>query len=229
MSHFVRHETPEHPWITHFLHFVKISGQLSNTLLIFIRNPELGKVKTRLAQTLGAAPTLRVYQYLLEKTRLAVLAVDAHRILCYSDFVDMQDAWLDADFTKTLQHSGDLGARMEQAFLDAFAAGAEKVLIIGSDCPELSGAILQQAFAALDSHDAVLGPTPDGGYYLLGLKAPEPTVFHDMVWSVDSVRAVTQARLAQAGKTYMLLPELADVDTEADLTEELLTIVTSDK
>ncbi len=190
-----------------------------NILLIFIRNPVLGKVKTRLARTMGDAEALRIYHILLEKTRAAALDVSAERWLWYSDFADLLDDWSNADFYKKIQHSGDLGERMEAAFGDAFDTGANKVVIIGSDCPDLTGGILQQAFDALDDSHFVLGPVPDGGYYLLGMKQLEPSVFHDIEWSTDSVRARTLEKIRLVGLTCALLPELMDVDTEADWVE----------
>ncbi|MBK6998112.1 MAG: TIGR04282 family arsenosugar biosynthesis glycosyltransferase [Lewinellaceae bacterium] len=189
---------------------------MKNTLLIFIRNPQLGKVKTRLAQTLGDEEALRIYQILLKKTRSAALACEAERYLFYSDFVDEQDDWAPAFFQKKIQHRGDLGARMESAFQQTFESGAKKVIIIGSDCPELSGETLQQAFDLLDTADFVLGPVPDGGYYLLGMKALESSVFHNIEWSTETVRAKTIEKILAVGKSYALLPILSDVDTEED-------------
>ncbi len=189
---------------------------MQHTLLIFIRNPQLGQVKTRLARTVGAPEALRIYRILLEKTRLAAQDVAAQRLLWYSDIVDLQDDWSNVDFDKRIQHTGDLGERMEAAFRTAFAEGATKALIIGSDCPELTGAMLQQAFDALDHADFVIGPVPDGGYYLLGMKQLESALFYDIEWSTATVRAVTLEKIRAAGRAYALLPMLADVDTEAD-------------
>ena len=189
---------------------------MKNTLLIFIRNPQLGKVKTRLARTLGDVETLRIYHILLEKTRSAALGCQAERWLIYSDFVESNDVWHPDFFQKKVQHSGDLGERMEAAFQMAFEARSDKVVIIGSDCPELTGEILQQAFDGLDSFDFVLGPVPDGGYYLLGMKALESSVFHNIEWSTETVLEKTLKRIAAAGKSFMLLPMLSDVDTEED-------------
>ncbi len=189
---------------------------MSFVLLIFIKNPRLGKVKTRLARTIGDAEALRIYHILLEKTRLAALDASVDRWLFYSDFIENGDAWAGADFTKFVQQGDDLGMRMEQAFQQAFAAAASRVVIIGSDCPEISGALLGQAFEALEHADFVLGPSVDGGYYLLGMRAFSPWVFHGIVWSTDSVFSATVARIQAARKTVSLLPVLRDVDTAAD-------------
>lgn len=185
-------------------------------LLIFIRNPIPGKVKTRLASTLGDAEALRIYHLLLEKTRQAALDCRAERWLFYSDFIDPNDAWSGPDFVKKLQSPGDLGNRMSAAFEEAFSAGAHRVLIIGSDCPELDGALLNRAFDLLEEADYVLGPASDGGYYLLGMKQMYSSVFQQMTWSTETVLAETAKRIADQDKTVAWLPELTDVDTEED-------------
>lgn len=188
----------------------------SSVLLLFIRNPRLGQVKTRLARTLGDGEALRIYLILLEKTRQAALGVPVERWLFYSDFLENGDEWSETDFQKKVQTGADLGERMENAFRQAFSAGADKAVIIGSDCPGLHGTLLQEAFNRLDDADFVLGPTPDGGYYLLGMKQMEVSLFRGIVWSTDTVRAETLRRIEEAGKLCVFLPVLSDVDTEED-------------
>ena len=139
---------------------------MTSMLLIFIKNPRLGHVKTRLARTMGEEAALKTYQILLEKTRLAALGAPLQRLLFYSEQIDPADAWDDSVFEKRVQTEGDLGARMQHAFEQAFELGAEKVAIIGSDCPELTPAILQSAFDLLDQHDFVLGKCCFSGYCL---------------------------------------------------------------
>lgn len=189
---------------------------MSHLLLIFTKNPVLGKVKTRLAATVGDAEALRIYQLLLEKTRRAALDVEAGRWLFYSDFLEPDDDWPETYFQKKLQTGHDLGERMENAFRQAFASGAGKVVIIGCDCPDLNGVLLQEAFQRLNEADFVLGPATDGGYYLLGMRQLEPALFRGIAWSTDAVRAETLKKMQAAGKTCFLLPELTDVDTEED-------------
>ncbi|MCC7465002.1 MAG: TIGR04282 family arsenosugar biosynthesis glycosyltransferase [Saprospiraceae bacterium] len=185
-------------------------------LLIFIRNPILGQVKTRLAGTLGAAKALRIYHFLLEKTRQAALDCRAERQVYYSDFEDATDTWTSPDFIKKLQSPGDLGDRMAAAFEEAFSSGAHQVIIIGSDCPELDGDLLNQAFDAMEQADYVLGPASDGGYYLLGMKERNAGLFQDMIWSTNQVGAETLRRIAAKGQSVHVLRELTDVDTEED-------------
>lgn len=191
---------------------------MRSILLIFIRNPVLGKVKTRLASSVGDAEALRVYQLLLERTRRAASGFGGERWLFYSDFVPAgADAWPGDLFQKYPQAAGALGERLEAAFHQAFEAGAGKVLVIGSDCPALDAALLEQAEQALDAADVVIGPTFDGGYYLLGLRQPSYALFQDIAWSTELVRAQTEAKAQAAGLRVALLPTLADIDTEADL------------
>ena len=189
---------------------------MTSMLLIFIKNPRLGHVKTRLARTMGEEAALKTYQILLEKTRQAALGAPLRRLLFYSEQIDPTDAWDGSAFEKRVQTEGDLGARMQHAFEQAFELGAKKVAIIGSDCPELTPAILQSAFDLLDQHDFVLGPTPDGGYYLLGMKQMESAVFQDIAWSTEHVLSQTVVAIAAHQKTHVLLPVLSDIDTEAD-------------
>lgn len=195
---------------------LKIHFTMPDTLLIFIKNPRPGRVKTRLARTLGDVEALRIYRFLLEKTRRAALAVAAERWLLYSDEIEPDDEWPVPDFTKLVQEGADLGKRMARSFQQAFAAGASKAVIIGSDCPELKGDRIAEAFARLDAADFVLGPTTDGGYYLLGMKQPEPAVFQGVAWSTPAVLEQTLAIIRALGRSPALLPTLPDIDTGDD-------------
>ncbi len=184
--------------------------------MIFIKNPIPGRVKTRLGKDIGHDKAVTYYKKLLEITRLAAENTQADKWLWYGDFVNETDPWSPSIFHKKLQHQGGLGQRMQHAFLDAFKAGYKKVAIIGSDCPEMSPQILEEAFAKLDETDAVIGPANDGGYYLLAMKKPLP-VFENVDWSTGSVLAQTTKHLKKDGLTYSLLQELTDLDTVEDL------------
>ena len=184
------------------------------TLIIFIKNPIPGKTKTRLAAEVGDERALAMYRQLLDYTREVTEEVEARRLLFYSERIT-DDAWPTEHFEKHVQQGADLGERMERAFAQAFQ-GADKVLIIGSDCPGIRPLLLEQAFDALDEHDAVLGPAEDGGYYLLGLRQMVPALFRDMAWSVESVAQETRDRLRAAGCSLYELPVLRDVDYLAD-------------
>jgi len=188
-----------------------------NKLIIFIRNPELGKVKTRLAKSIGDNKALEVYRLLLLKTRSVVLNVSARRFLFYSDQVNLSDDWDSVYFEKQLQLNGDLGAKMKAAFNTAFEQESSKVIIIGSDCYDLSEEIINRAFESLEEFDAVIGPANDGGYYLLGMNTFLPEVFDGIEWSTSSVFAKTVGRFKSLNRTVSVLPELVDIDEFSDL------------
>lgn len=187
---------------------------LKPALIIFIKNARKGRVKTRLAATVGEDRALDIYRALLARTREVARAVDADRLLFYSDFTE-DDEWSATDFEKHVQSGADLGARMANAFELAFKKH-EKVVIIGSDCASLTPALVGQAFEALDTRDFVVGPAEDGGYYLLGMNRPMFFVFENMPWSTSDVLPRTLEKIEGAGKTFSLLPVLSDIDFEAD-------------
>ncbi|GAA4360997.1 TIGR04282 family arsenosugar biosynthesis glycosyltransferase [Hymenobacter saemangeumensis] len=188
-------------------------------LLIFARRPVLGRVKTRLAAGIGDAAALAVYRELLALTYQAVANAGAPATVWLADAQVAVNAplpeWPGLPWQP--QPEGDLGQRMETAFATAFAAGAGKVAIIGTDCPGLKAGHLQQAFELLETHDLVLGPATDGGYYLLGTRRLQPELFRQKEWSTDQVLAATLADAKRLGLSVALLPELTDVDTEDDL------------
>jgi rSAM/selenodomain-associated transferase 1 len=191
----------------------------SHALLIFIKNPERGKVKTRLAATVGDERALRIYRALLKYTRNLALEVASERYLFYSRFIEENDEWSSRQFHKKLQEGEDLGERMYRAF--AVTLGRHgKAVIIGSDCPTLTPAIVEEAFRRLDDHDYVIGPARDGGYYLLGMRELRPELFRDIPWSTDQVRSLTIDRIKERGQTYFLLPELSDIDRAEDWEED---------
>jgi uncharacterized protein len=189
-----------------------------DALIIFVRNAVLGKVKTRLAASIGDEMALRVYQKLLAHTRETCAQVDGQRLVYYSDHIDPEDSWGAGLFKKRVQSGADLGARMGNAFQTCFnQEKSTKALIIGSDCPDLTPKLLTQAFEALDQSDLVIGPALDGGYYLLGLRAYHAELFENMQWSTDQVASETIARAEKVNLKIHQLPVLRDVDELADL------------
>lgn len=185
-------------------------------LNVFIKNPRLGQVKTRLAATMGAEEALRIYQYLLNQTKAVSLSSPAERWLWYSELPDQEDGWESHLFHKMQQTSGDLGHRMSAAFEAAFAAGAEKAVLIGSDCPYLRPDLLEQAFLGLDKEEVVIGPTFDGGYYLIGMRRWLPMLFEGISWSTETVFSETLQRMKAIGVVGIVLDRLADIDEESD-------------
>jgi hypothetical protein len=190
-----------------------------NLLLVFVKNPQLGKVKTRLAATVGNEEALRIYQLLFQHTAKVATSGQWAVAVYYSDFIPQQpDAFLDV--ARNVQQGADLGMRMQNAFDWGFAAGYKQIVIVGSDCPALSTQHLEEAFAALHAHaDVVMGPAQDGGYYLLGMKQLHKTLFQNKPWSTDLVAAITKQDCAQLHLNITLLPVLNDVDDEEDWKE----------
>jgi rSAM/selenodomain-associated transferase 1 len=186
-----------------------------NALIIFIKNPEKGKVKTRLAATVGHDKALQIYLELLRHTRELAAQTATSRFLYYSQHLNEQDGWPEAFFQKRLQSGENLGQKMAHAFREVLQ-NHSKAVIIGSDCASLSKDIIQEAFELLDKYDFVMGPAMDGGYYLLGMREFHPEVFENIAWSTDEVGSETLLRIDQLGKTYSLLPLLSDIDYEED-------------
>ena len=195
-----------------------MSGNNSErALMIFVKNPVQGKVKTRLARTVGKKKALAIYNDLLEYTRNSTRDTDCHKVVFYSDFVDNNDIWNQTVFNKKVQFGRDLGERMKNAFKTMFGHGFQKVVIIGSDCPEISPALIDNAFGMLDYTDVVIGPATDGGYYLLGLKQMHDALFEKKSWSTSLILSETIGELNARSIPFLLLPELSDVDEEKDL------------
>lgn len=191
-------------------------------LLVFVRAPEPGTVKTRLAAAIGHRAALAVYKRLAEHTMAEARALAAQDVEVRVHYAPAHAggavrAWLGGGLAYLPQSDGDLGERMEDAFARAFAGGAERAVIVGSDLPEVSASLLRRAFRLLDAHPAVIGPARDGGYYLLGLRRLIGGVFGGIPWSTPAVLAATLERFRAAGVEPVMLQELADVDTVDDL------------
>lgn len=185
-------------------------------LLVFSKNPTLGKVKTRLAKTIGKEKALKVYKALLKKTAsvLEELEVDIH--LYYSDFIEKDDLFSTVATQKKRQTGEQLGERMSNAFRESLIS-YNKVVIIGTDLWTLEIQDIKNAFRALENHAAVIGPSTDGGYYLLGIKEVIPQIFLNKQWGTSSVLPNTLKDLKSI--KYHLLPEKNDIDTFLDLEE----------
>jgi rSAM/selenodomain-associated transferase 1 len=188
-----------------------------NLLIIFVRNPVRGKVKTRLAATIGADKALEVYHLLLQRTIAVTKPLQVDKVVFSSDSPALPESWEKNGYQQQLQQGGDLGERMAQAIAAAFAKGYSKVGIIGSDCYELTTEILREAFALLAEKELVIGPATDGGYYFLGLTRFQADFFQNKAWSTASVLQQTLADAERLQLRVALLPELSDVDEEKDL------------
>ncbi len=186
-------------------------------LIIFTRNPELGKVKTRLAATIGKELALEIYTVLLKHTCSITKNLGVSKEVHYSVAIRENDIWDSAYYRKKQQFGGDLGNRMQYAFEEGFKQGYQNIIIIGSDMYDLSQANLEEAFDQLKKHDFVLGPATDGGYYLLGMRSLEPKVFKNKDWGTDTVLEQTKNDLF--GKRVKFLEEKNDIDNFDDIKE----------
>ena len=186
-----------------------------NLLLIFTRNPELGKAKTRLAKTVGDETALEIYKFLLQKTRDVSLKVTSDKAVYYSVKIRTNDIWDNEIYQKHQQNGEDLGIRMKNAFKDGFASGYKKVMIIGSDLYNLSSENIENAFNNLNDNDFVIGPALDGGYYLLGMNSLQENIFENKDWGTETVRKDTLEDLKD--KKVKLLELKNDIDIYEDI------------
>lgn len=187
----------------------------TNALIIFTRNPQLGKVKTRLAKTIGDEKALQVYTDLLSHTMNVTQQLACDKFVFYDEMILNNDVWADNLFYKRKQSGVDLGVRMQHAFEQLFEVGYQKCIIIGSDLFDLTAHHVQEALQKLDNADVVLGPAEDGGYYLLGLKKVIPPVFINKHWGTSSVLTDTLKDLEN--HQVECIETLNDIDTFEDL------------
>jgi rSAM/selenodomain-associated transferase 1 len=195
-------------------------------LLIFAREPVLGRVKTRLAADIGPEAALATYRELLAITAAAVQAAQVPATVWLAEAPAAttlgtptsaaRPAWPGLPW-QVQPAAGSLGERMAHAFAEAFAAGAGRVVVIGTDCPGLTADLLRLAFEQLATHDLVVGPAADGGYYLLGMNKLHSRLFADKQWSTSTVLPATLADAEHLGLRVAQLPTLADVDSGSDL------------
>lgn len=186
-----------------------------NALIIFIRNPILGKVKTRLAKSVGDETALNIYRFLLDKTKEVTQHLPCDKIVFYSEEIINKDIWDTPIYQKKLQDGADLGAKMNHAFKSCFKNNYKNVVLIGSDVFDLKESHLEEAFEQLEKKNVVMGPALDGGYYLLGLKKEHPEIFINKNWGTSTVRKNTMKHLEK--ENVHLLPMLNDIDVIEDL------------
>jgi len=187
---------------------------------VFAKAPVAGRVKTRLARDIGPTAAAALYRRMGRQVVAAVAGPEYPTVVWFSPpgGRDAVRAWLDGLGVEGFspQPGKTLGTRMAHAFARSFAAGNEAVVIIGTDTPGVNRSIVRGAFRALRANDLVLGPSLDGGYYLIGLSAPQPELFREIPWSTKDVLRVTQVRARLIGLSVRLLTPLRDVDTVQD-------------
>lgn len=189
-------------------------------IIVFAKAPVPGRVKTRLIPALGAMGAARLARRMLEDTLEKALDAGVGPVeLCASPAisdVDWADFPLPQGVETSAQGAGDLGERMACASLRGFDRN-DRLLLIGTDCPDLSAQHLRRAAAALDDHEAAIYPALDGGYPLLGLRTFHPSLFADIPWSTPTVAELTLARLQALAWRVWQGEALADIDEPADL------------
>jgi len=192
---------------------------MSNSLImVFVRNPELGRVKTRLAKTIGDQAALEIYEILSKHTAKIISEIDSDKLIFYSEKIQDNDIWTVINCKKQIQTKGDLGQKMLDAFQYGFSLGYKKIIIIGSDLYSLRTKHIKSAFEQLENYDVVIGPALDGGYYLLGLNSVIPEIFKQKQWSTSSILKDTLSDLKKFNVN--LLKPLNDIDTYEDLKKE---------
>lgn len=185
-------------------------------VIVFVKNPETGNVNTRLAEEIGEAGVVDIYRQLLQHTHDVLIPVSAGKFIFYADEINRLDLWKTNSFYKQLQHGNDLGERTQHAFSFLFELGYERVLIIGSECPQLSTDHLNNAFELLETHDVCIGPVDNGEYYLLGLCVIHPPFFTNKAWGTNTVYNSTLNDAKEAGLSVAAIETLRDVSASKD-------------
>jgi len=189
---------------------------VSGVVVVFGREPVPGRVKSRLAAGVGEEVAALVYRELLGHTLRVVSSAAADVVLALAE--PPARGWRpERAVAVEVQVAGGLGRRLADTFSRRFAEGYRRVVVVGSDCPELAPRHLRAAFDGLAMHPVVLGPAWDGGYWLVGARAPGMDLFSDIPWSTGQVMEATRARLRAMGVGWLELERLHDLDTDADL------------
>jgi len=192
----------------------------SRAVIIFMRAPYRGEVKTRLARTIGKERAAQLYRLCAEAIVHEISELS--KVQKYIFFADVTpnyntDYLVDLGFKISIQEGASLGQRLENAFSRLSADGVKKALVVASDVPDLTANIVEEALNGLEDHDVVIGPSLDGGYYLIGLKEPQKSLFKGIAWGTKKVFRQTVDIADKKGLTIKYLPELIDFDTSDDL------------
>lgn len=180
-------------------------------IIIFQKNFIAGQVKSRIAEFVGDQEALEIYRLLVDYTHQQVEQVECEKLLYYSDYLESSDQERD-NYQRFIQSSGDLGQKMGDAFKDQFDLSFDQLLIIGTDCAEITPEIVEEAFIKLETSEVVVGPAEDGGYYLIGMNRFISGLFYDIPWSSSEVFSLTSKFLSTNQIPFALLPTLSDVD-----------------
>lgn len=187
-------------------------------VIVFVKNIQLGKVKTRLAKTIGNQGAFDVYTELVKLTEKATTAMEADKRIYFSETI-LHDQW--RGFKKFAQQGADLGERMKNAFKQGFEDGYERIVLIGSDLPDITASHINKALDTLLHKDVVFGPAVDGGYYLIGLSKIHDCIFNNKPWSQPELLETTLQELQTNSIAFETLETLNDIDTFEDLEASL--------
>jgi len=186
-------------------------------LIVFVKNPELGKVKTRLAKSIGDAQALAIYLKLLNSCFELTEAIEHDVVIYYNNYVDSEDQWNSKKYKKYLQKGDSLGDKMHNAIAEQLNKGYKKACLVGSDIYELNLTVIETAFKKLKNNDVVIGPAQDGGYYLIGMNEPNAELFDISGWSTSTVFEETITKIREQKLTYDEVETLNDIDDINDL------------
>ena len=197
-------------------------SEIDNAIIVFARLPVKGRVKTRLAKELGIDVATSFYKVCAEHTFKEILKFDSTEVVPFLFFseeseIDEMRNWTKNKFRYYSQKGHDLGERMSNAFNTIFDAGYRNVILVGTDAPGISAELITDAFSQLKDYNCVIGPSEDGGYYLMGLKQKLFYLFNEMEWSTNAVFSRTIERLKQNNHDYTLMQKMIDIDTKEDL------------
>ena len=182
-------------------------------LIILTKNPVLGQAKTRLARSIGNENALDIFKILLQHTVNITSALEkVDKFVFYANEIPEKDIWPNEFYQKNLQINGDIGQKMHHAFQEVFKQDYKEVILIGSDCLDLQTETIEHAFNHLKTNNTVIGPSLDGGYYLIGFKKDVANVFENKTWSTSSVYEDTINDFNTKKLSFKKLPYLSDID-----------------
>lgn len=189
---------------------------MTRQVLVFLRKPVLGMVKTRLSAETGEEKALEIYLWLMGITHNAIRNLDAVIHLYFDNLEGILPEWVKM-YNSYIQKGNDIGERMAMALKDRFYLEPDSsILLIGSDCPELSRDVLETAFKELKLNDIVAGPASDGGFYLVGMKKWHEGLWKSVSWSTEKVYPTLLNNIKNLNLTFYELPMKSDIDTFQD-------------
>ena len=198
-------------------------------LSIFVKNLIPGTVKKRLAKDLGIDLAIEIYKELVGITAETTDILEINKCVYYSDYIESNDQFDDAKYQKHIQEGKDLGQRMQNCFYDAFELDFDKMILIGSDTPDITDQIISQGFAELDKHDIIIGPAQDGGFYLIGMKKPHENLLNKRTYGHEKVLNELLDEIENRNLSVFKLPTLIDIDVKDDLKKAGIEIVFEDE